>query len=340
MNAAVTQEVPRRKQLLGLLADGGWHSGQRLAEQLHISRAAVWKLINGLRDIGIAIEAQHQGYRLRQAVDLYDEQRLRSLSAEYAARLQQIDCLFVVASTNSHVSQQPVEVAGNAVLCVAELQQAGRGRRGRSWLAPFGESVCMSLGWLFDSMPVNFSSLSLVVGVVLTRVVRAYGVHEAGVKWPNDVLWRGRKLAGVLIEMRGEPDGPAQVVIGIGLNHRLSAASREQLQAQSSAQSLAVCDLYEMLGESCPTRNELVAAFSRELIDCLQQFAYSGFAPFIAEWQSYDVLEKAEVQVLLGEQRVMGIAQGVSLDGSLLLNTPAGIQHFNSGEVSVRAGQG
>ncbi|MGD9841650.1 MAG: biotin--[acetyl-CoA-carboxylase] ligase [Steroidobacteraceae bacterium] len=333
MNAAASQNVPRREQLLALLVDGELHSGERLAERLHITRAAIWKLVHALRDLGVAIDAQHQGYRLLQAVEMYDEQHVRRLCGEHAARLQQVDCLFTSASTNSHVAQNPVTTTGSAVLCVAEFQQAGRGRRGRSWLAPFGEGICMSLGWMFDNLPPNFASLSLVVGVALTRVLRAHGAHEVGVKWPNDLLWHGRKLAGVLIEMRGEPDGQAQVVIGIGLNMHLSTVSREQLRAQQ----VAACDLHEVLGEACPNRNALVAAFTVELLQCLQQFAQTSFDPFMAEWQSYDMLHSAEVQVLLGEQKVLGVAQGVSVDGCLLVNTPVGMQRFNSGEVSLRA---
>ena len=333
MNEPAGQNVSRREQLLALLSDGEMHSGERLASQLNVTRAAVWKLIHGLKNMGIMIEAEHHGYRLPHAIDLFDAARLRELCAGYESRLQQIDCLFEVDSTNTHVTSHPVNQSGDAVLCVAEIQHSGRGRRGRSWVAPFGESICMSLGWLFDSLPPDFSSLSLVVGVALTRVLRAAGAHDIGVKWPNDLFWRGHKLAGVLIEMRGEPDGQAQMVIGIGVNHRLSELSRKQLLEQQ----LLVCDLHEILGEHSPGRNQLVAAITCELMSCLKQFEQSGFMSFMAEWQSYDVLVRSEVQVLQGEQCIVGVAEGVTLDGSLLLNTPHGIRRFNSGEVSLRA---
>lgn len=333
MNAASgTIDIPRREQLLALLTDGALHSGERLAEQLQVTRAAVWKLIHGLRDLGIDIEAYYQGYRLPFAVDMYDTQRLQSLCAAQSTSLQQLHVLFAVDSTNRFVTEHPATASGQAVLCVAELQQAGRGRRGRSWLAQFGESICMSLDWLFETMPPGLSSLSLVVGVALVRVLRRFGAQEVGVKWPNDLLWRGNKLAGVLIEMRGEPDGPAHVVIGVGLNWRLSASSRTRLQAQQ----LAFCDLHEILGEHCPSRNALVAAFTCELQTCLMQFTQAGFADFMDEWQSYNVLHQAEVQVLQGEQRVLGIARGITVDGALLLDTPAGVRQFVSGEVSLR----
>jgi BirA family biotin operon repressor/biotin-[acetyl-CoA-carboxylase] ligase len=328
-----TTDIPRREQLLKLLADGETHSGERLAEQLHITRAAVWKAINALRELGVDIESQHQGYRLPAAVDLYDAARIAAAMHEAHVALQRIDVLFTVDSTNRYVTDHPATQYGQAVLCVTEIQQAGRGRRGRSWVAPFGSGICMSLGWLFDSMPPAFSALSLVVGVALTRALHSMGAHEVGLKWPNDLLWRGRKLAGVLIEMRGEPDGPAHVVIGVGLNLHLPAASKQQLLEQHAE----VTDLREVLGAHMLRRNELVATFTTHLLQVLTVFAREGFAPFVNEWQRYDVLSKAEVNVLQADRTVAGIARGVSEDGSLLVETAQGLQRFVSGEVSLRA---
>lgn len=334
---ANSADTPRREQLLKLLADGETHSGERLAEQLHITRAAVWKAVNALRELNVDIESQHQGYRLPCAVDLYDAERIRAAMPAIALNtLQRIDVLFTVDSTNRFVTDRPATQAGQAVLCVAEIQQSGRGRRGRSWVAPFGSGICMSLGWLFDTLPPTFSALSLVVGVALTRALHSFGAHEIGLKWPNDLLWRGRKLAGVLIEMRGEPDGPAHVVIGIGLNLQLPEASKQILAAQYAQ----VTDLHEILGPQCPTRNELVAAIATQLLQVLPSFAHDGFTPFVDEWQRYDVLRKAEVNVLLGERSIAGVACGVTADGSLLVDTQDGVQRFVSGEVSLRARNG
>ncbi len=326
------RNLHRREQLLALLADGELHSGEWLATQLRVTRAAVWKLIHGLSELGI--EAQHQGYRLPHAVDLYDAQQLQQLCGEKVGCLQQVDCLFEVDSTNSYLSRYPVRVTGQAALCVAEVQQAGRGRRGRTWIAPFGESICMSLGWMFETLPPNFSSLSLVVGVAITRVLRMLGAQDVGVKWPNDLLWQGRKLAGVLIEMRGEPDGQAQIVIGVGINYRFSKATRTAL----AAQQLDVCDLHEILEERIPSRNQLVALITCELVRCLNEFARTGFVSFKSEWIGYDVLNQQAVQVIQSDCRLTGIAHGVTAEGSLLLRTDAGMQAFHSGEVSLRAG--
>jgi BirA family transcriptional regulator, biotin operon repressor / biotin---[acetyl-CoA-carboxylase] ligase len=318
----------RREQLLRLLADGACHSGERLAEQLRITRAAVWKGVNSLRELGVDVVSLHQGYQLPHAVDMYDAD---ALQAEMQGDNVRVQCLFTVDSTNRHVYAQSIEPT-QPVLCVAEIQQAGRGRRGRSWLAPFGSGVCMSLGYAFEAVPPGISALSLVVGVAITRVLRAYGAHEVGLKWPNDIWWRGRKLAGVLIEMRGEPDGAAQVVIGLGLNTRLPEETKQSL----AAEQYPVCDVYDVLGEQAPRRAQLVAAITHELLLCIGEFERQGFAPFHDEWRHYDVLNGVEVAVLNGQQRIEGVAQGASEDGSLLLHTALGVQRFVSGEVSLR----
>ncbi|MGC3982827.1 MAG: bifunctional biotin--[acetyl-CoA-carboxylase] ligase/biotin operon repressor BirA [Steroidobacteraceae bacterium] len=325
-------EAPRREQLLKLLADGQVHSGERLAEQLDITRAAVWKAIQSLRDLGIELESQHQGYCLPMPVDLYDAARIRSELQAQSDYLERINVLFTVDSTNRFVTAQPATLPDRAVLCVAEIQQAGRGRRGRSWVAPFGSGICMSLGWLFDAVPPAFSALTLVVGVALVRALHQFGATEVGLKWPNDLLWRNRKLAGVLIEMRGEPDGPAHVVIGIGMNLHLPDASRQLLAEQQAV----VTDLFEVLGDACPPRNVLVAVFTAQLLQVLRQFSRDGFAPFVNEWQSHDVLRAAEVNVLQGERSIAGVARGITDDGSLLVETAEGLQRFVSGEVSLR----
>lgn len=336
MAAPLPNEAPRREQLLKLLASGECQSGETLAKQLNVTRAAIWKLVSNLKELGVEIQSvQRQGYRLPRAIDLYDVEHIRSyLSVADNANVQRLDTLLTVDSTNQYVSDHPSSVAGQAVVCVAEIQQAGRGRRGRSWLAPFGSGICLSLGWLFDPAPPTFSALSLVVGIAITRVLHQLGAHEVGLKWPNDVLWRGRKLAGVLIEMRGEPEGPAHVVIGIGLNMHIPVEVRAKL---ADTQAALATDLHEVLDLHMPKRNLLVAALTTELLSCLRTFSQYGFAPFITEWLQFDALRGTEVKVMIADRNVYGRAHGVATDGSLLIETSAGMQSFVSGEVSVRA---
>src|SRR5882724_1064305 len=255
----------RRRKLLAMLADGERYSGEQLAKQLRVTRSAVWKLIRNLRDTGIDIQAvAHQGYQLSRPVQLYDEQLIRDAVSERArAVLDRVDALLTVDSTNRYLADVAMAAPGQASVCVAEVQTAARGRRGRSWFAPFGSGVSLSLGWQFEESPPNFSALSLAVGVAVIRALQRLGCSLAQLKWPNDVVSRNKKLAGILIDMRGESSGPARVVIGIGLNLHMPAEARVKLAEQ---QALLVTDLHEATQGRPPERNALVGAMIDELI--------------------------------------------------------------------------
>ncbi|MDY0066198.1 MAG: biotin--[acetyl-CoA-carboxylase] ligase [Steroidobacteraceae bacterium] len=325
----------RRRRLLALMSDGEFHSGELLAKRLRISRAAVWKLMGVLRSMGVEVESvARQGYRLPRAVDLLDkEEILEGLSPAARERLDRLDVLLSVDSTNRYVGDLEPAPAGRAQLCVTELQNAGRGRRGRSWVAPFGSGVCLSLGWQFADAPPNFPALGLAVAVAVVRALGRCGAHEVGLKWPNDLIWRQRKLGGILIEMRGESAGPAHVVIGVGLNMHMPAATRLELAEHQAA---LIADLHEVLQERTPSRNRVIAALADEMISVLETFAVRGFEAFIDEWRALDTLADAPVKVINGAQTLYGVARGVEADGALLVEVDGQLQKFVSGEVSLR----
>jgi BirA family biotin operon repressor/biotin-[acetyl-CoA-carboxylase] ligase len=331
-----TQAQARRQRLLALLADGSFHSGEQLAKRLRISRGGVWKLVGSLRELGIEVQSvPRQGYRLARAVDLFDKTALlQSLSPATRALLDRADVLLTVDSTNRHVTDNVIDMPGHAQICVAEVQNAGRGRRGRSWVAPFGAGVCLSVGWQFLEAPPTFSALSLAVGVAVVKALRRFGAQDVGLKWPNDLTWRGRKLGGILIEMRGESAGPAHVVIGIGLNMQMPSAVRLALAEQQAA---LVTDVHEILRERTPSRNAITSAMVDEVLIVLQVFSSEGFAPFIKEWNGMDTLANAPVKVISGSGTIMGIARGVEVDGALLVDIGGQVRRFVSGEVSLRA---
>lgn len=332
----ISQAQARRQRLLSLLADGSFHSGEQLAKRLRISRSGVWKLIGSLRELGIEVQSvPRQGYRLAHAVDLFDKTALlQSLSPVTRALLDRADVLLTVDSTNRHVTQNPIDTPGHAQICVAEVQNAGRGRRGRSWVAPFGAGVCLSIGWQFMEAPPTFSALSLAVGVAVVKALRRFGAQDVGLKWPNDLTWRARKLGGILIEMRGESAGPSHVVIGIGLNMQMPSVVRLALAEQ---QAVLVTDVHEILRERTPSRNAITAAMVDEVLIMLQVFSSEGFAPFIKEWSGMDTLANAPVKVISGSGTIMGIARGVEVDGALLVDIGGQVRRFVSGEVSLRA---
>lgn len=331
-----SQAQARRLRVLAQLADGEFHSGEELAKRLKISRGGIWKLIHTLETLGIEVESlPRQGYRLPRAVDLLQRKTLlEAMSPPVRDALSRVEVLLTVDSTNRFVCDSPDLIAGRPLLCVAEIQNAGRGRRGRSWVAPFGSGICMSIGWQFQEVPPTFSALSLAVGIATARALHRFGATEVGLKWPNDLVWKGRKLGGILLEMRGESGGPATVVIGIGVNVQMPSTARLALAEQQAA---LIADVHEILRERTPTRNVLVAAITDEIMTMLPVFATSGFEPFRDEWRRLDTLEHAPIKVINGTDTTLGTACGVDADGTLLVDVNGELRRFVSGEVSVRA---
>jgi BirA family transcriptional regulator, biotin operon repressor / biotin---[acetyl-CoA-carboxylase] ligase len=335
-NSKASPTQARRARLLALLATGEFHSGERLAKRLRISRGGIWKLIRSLQAMGVNIESvPRQGYRLPRAVDLLDRNAiLAEMSAEFRERLQPLDVLLTVDSTNRYVAEHTANPPGSTQVCVAEVQNAGRGRRGRTWVAPFGSGICMSMGWQFLEAPPTFSALSLAVGVAAVHAFRRLGIEGVGLKWPNDLIWQQRKLGGILIEMRGESAGPAQVVIGIGINMRMPASVRLQLAEQQAA---LISDVHEIMRDRTPPRNALIAMLAEEVTRMLQTFGTHGFEPFVEEWHKLDTLADAPVRVMSGADTTFGRARGVDVDGTLLVDVDGELRRFASGEVSLRA---
>jgi BirA family transcriptional regulator, biotin operon repressor / biotin---[acetyl-CoA-carboxylase] ligase len=326
----------RRARLLALLATGEFQSGERLAKRLRISRGGIWKLVRSLQAMGVNIESvPRQGYRFPRPVDLLDRNAiLAEMASQTRGLLDPLSVLLTVDSTNRHVAEHAPSPPGSTHVCVAEIQNAGRGRRGRSWIAPFGSGICMSLSWQFLEAPPAFSALSLAVGVAVVRAFRRLGIEGIGLKWPNDLIWQQRKLGGVLIEMRGESAGPAQVVIGIGINMRMPGSVRIMLAEQQAA---LIADVHEIMRDRTPTRNALIAVLVEEVTRMLQTFGEKGFEPFADEWRKLDALAEAPVRVISGSETTFGRARGVDLDGTLLVDVDGELRRFATGEVSLRA---
>jgi BirA family biotin operon repressor/biotin-[acetyl-CoA-carboxylase] ligase len=335
---ARAQAGDRRQRLLALLADGEYQSGECLAQHLSISRGGVWKLIRSLRAMGVEVQSlPRQGYRLPQTVELLDRSAVLAAVAEDVRPLiDRLDVLLSIDSTNLYLSQLAEAAVGRMQVCLAEVQQAGRGRRGRSWIAPFGGGLCISLSWRFLEAPPAFSALGLAVAIAVECALRRFGAEGVGVKWPNDLLWQKRKLAGILIEMRGESGGPAHVVIGIGINVSMPLSARA---AVSAGQGLAISDLSEVLRQHTPPRNQLAGALIDELVRMLRVFGSSGFAPFAEQWRALDVLADSKVKVTSAVETVFGTARGVESDGTLLVEVDGSTRRFSSGDVSLRSNE-
>jgi BirA family biotin operon repressor/biotin-[acetyl-CoA-carboxylase] ligase len=330
--------IPTRQRLLALVADGAQHSGAKLAAELGVSRTAVWKIVAELRELGVPIDSiARRGYHLSAAIELIDAARMREAAATAGWLLPaDIEVLFDVGSTNDYLYAAAVPRPGEPRLVFAEMQRAGRGRRGRTWSAPFGSGLTFSIGWTFAEMPANLSALSLAIGVQVVAGLRRLGVEQVRLKWPNDVVVGHRKLGGLLTQLRSEAGGPAYVVIGLGLNLDLSPSMRDAIALPGAA---PVCDLREVLG-AAPGRNQTAASVAAAMLEGLARFATAGFAPFAAQWQSLDALRDQPVRILQGDAASEGVARGVDGDGALRVERAGRIEKVFSGDVSVRAGNG
>lgn len=324
-----------QRRLLGLLADGLMHSGNELAGQLSVSRAAISKQVQQLEAMGLVVAKQAgRGYQLAQALELLDSAAISAALANEARHtIDAIELLWVTNSTSDHLVQAGPVAPGSARVCLAEYQTGGRGRRGRQWLAPIGSGVCLSVAWTFQSSPGSLSCLGLAAGVGVLRAVRACGLERALLKWPNDVVVDDRKLAGILIDVQGEAGGPLRVVAGIGLNYSLSPAA-EQAVLRSSG--LAPTSMSAGGGDGIAGRNQVAACLINEIVKVLQQFGQSGFEPLLAEWSAADYLRGKQVVVATDDREIVGTAAGLSPDGQMLLDVDGRLQQVVTGDVRVR----
>ena len=331
--------LQRRLALVQALADGAWHSGETIAAAMGVSRTAVWKHAAHLPDWGLELEsAAGQGYRLPRPLSLLDAAVIReALDAPARANVREVQVHAELASTNAHLLAVNTLLPGQFDLCLAEYQTAGRGRRGRTWQSPFAAGLCFSLSWAFSTLPPGLGALSLATGVAVRRTLARFGLAApVQLKWPNDLLLGGRKLGGILLELRAEAGGPAYVVLGIGLNVAVPAATRAAVAAVTAG-GLELADLEGVAqaeGRPLPTRTELAAALASELHAMLLQFTREGFAPFHAEWSGADALAGQHVRWLEGEQERHGVACGIAPDGALQVRTAGGhVQAVYAGEV-------
>lgn len=319
------------RTLLQALADGPV-SGDALARAAGLTRAAVWKRIEALREAGVSIDATTgRGYRLAAPLDLLDADGIRAaLPASARAALGALAIAWSIDSTNSALLREPAAGAGARVL-FAERQTAGRGRRGRSWQSPLGASLLFSVARTFDGGLARLGGLSLVAGLAVASALRTAGFADVGLKWPNDLVVERegglRKLGGLLVEGGGEHAGPVRAVIGIGLNVRLPAPAAAAIDQPWT--DLAT------LGTP-PTRNALAAGLLAHLLPALEAFDRDGFAPFAAQWPAFDVLHDRDVVLHLPDRTEPARVLGLADDGALRVRTADGERAVHAGEVSLR----
>lgn len=321
--------MPHGPELLRILSDGRFHSGEDLGKALGVGRAAVWKRLRALRDTGLEFDSvPGRGYRLAEPLELLvPEIIIGALAAGTRERLGPLEIHYEIDSTNSEWLRRAASLPSGAV-CFAESQRAGRGRRGRDWLSPCARNLYLSVLWRFPRGPETLGGLSLAVGLAVRAALEDAGVPGVTVKWPNDVLYRGSKLAGALIELSGEAGGASCVIVGVGIN-----VSMPREHAAAIAQPWT--DASRAAGTTI-SRNRLAAAVLDRLCAALACFGEHGLAPFLPEWRRHDALHGQPV-TLLGTEASHGIVRGVDVDGALLTEDERGLEsRWLSGDVSLR----
>jgi BirA family biotin operon repressor/biotin-[acetyl-CoA-carboxylase] ligase len=325
--------------LIAALADGRFHNGDELGARFNVTRAGIWKAMQKLEDFGLEVHSvRGKGYRLSEALTLLDANAiLPHLSTANQARMHELEILQVIDSTNAHALRRVQEQtlapgAGQVYACLSEMQTAGKGRRGRQWVSPFGHNLYLSVLREFSSGAGGLEGLSLVIGIALVNALQEWGFPGLGLKWPNDVLCDNRKLAGILIEITGDVAGTCQVVIGIGLNLRLKAESMHAVEQPWI--SLA------QLGFAQQDRNRLFGRILDRVLASLERFQAAGFSAFADDWNRLDVSAGRQVELSSPSGSVLGLGLGVDAGGALLLDTASGVRRFQGGEVTLRAAVG
>ncbi|WLQ13778.1 biotin--[acetyl-CoA-carboxylase] ligase [Hahella aquimaris] len=320
------------EKLVEILSDGEFHSGVELGELLGVTRTAVWKHVSQLAAYGLKVESiKGKGYRLERPLCLLDGVRLRNdIEVRWKGKLREFSVAHSVGSTNAELLASSKDLpVGLYDILLAERQTAGRGRRGRAWVSPFAQNIYMSVA---VRLPGGFSvlnGLSLAIGAAVADAIKAICNIQVSLKWPNDVWYSERKLAGLLLEVQGEQEGPVHVIIGLGVNVLM------ELEAGS-----AIDQPWTALSEACEVkveRNQLCVALVDSILSCLESYKSEGFSGLKGLWDKYDLLKGRKVMVSSGDQCWGGEYIGVSDEGYALVRGEDGlVKSLAGGEITVR----
>ncbi|WP_342654359.1 bifunctional biotin--[acetyl-CoA-carboxylase] ligase/biotin operon repressor BirA [Pseudomonas sp. F3-2] len=313
------------RTLLKLLGDGAFHSGEDLGRVLGVSRSAVWKKLQQVEaELGIEVhKVRGRGYRLAGPLHLLDADEIAN--ADRGA-LWPVRIYDVIDSTNAEAMRLIEAGTQLPLLVLAEQQTAGRGRRGRKWVSPFAENLYYSLAVRIEGGMRQLEGMSLLVGLALVETLRELGVAKAGLKWPNDILVGDRKLAGVLLELTGDPADVCHVIIGVGVNVNMRSAN----EVDQAWTSMAI-ELGRMLD-----RNQVASRLSHNLGLYIARHREEGFDAFRDDWERNHLWQGRGVSLIAGDRVIEGTVLGIKGDGSLRLCVDGEERSFNGGELSLR----
>jgi BirA family biotin operon repressor/biotin-[acetyl-CoA-carboxylase] ligase len=321
------------KQLLDLLEKRGFHSGSDLGRILGVSRVAIQKRVANLRAVGLPVSRiPGRGYSLDSGITLLNKDTILStIDDNNRSLVSHFELLQSVNSTNEHVSGLEIS-PGKAAICITESQVSGRGRRGRTWHSSPYRNLLFSISWCFEAWPDAITGLSLAAGIEIVSKLRAIGVSDLMLKWPNDIVSAQGKIGGILIDVRGEANASCRIDIGLGLNIVMAAKDAKNIDQEWS-------DL-ESLGYKDIDRNKLAATCINAWIELCKNYAETGFAAYKDLWPDYDAYSDATISVSRDQNEFLGRVTGVNDAGALLVKAENGQMHLlTDAETSIRLHQ-
>ncbi len=296
-------------------------------DELDLDHTQLDQFTEWLRSLEIVFETDGHNISIPAGIDLLDSDAIHSLMPNrVAACLDKVEVLTEIDSTNSYLFKKSLSDKPGT-LCLAERQTAGRGRRGRSWVSPFGTNLYMSLLWRMPLGQASIEGLSLAIGVAVVRGLNGEGFTGFKLKWPNDLLLNGGKVAGILIEMKPATKEHVELVVGVGINLNMPETSASKIDQPWQ-------DLSD--GMKSKSRNQLAAAVVSSMVDVLVQYPQAGFAGLKDEWDALDAYYDKPVELHLGPRTMRGLARGVDNAGAIKILIDGGIQCFHGGEISLR----
>ena len=318
-------------QILEMLADGNPLSGEFMGQALGISRMAVSKAIKGLTQRGLEITSNPgRGYQLVSPLQLLDGLTISRQLEKVTGGNFRLEILHEVNSTSDYLLEQAKTRDIHRLICLAERQAGGRGRRQRKWHSSAYRNIILSMGWRFDEGMAGLSGLGIATGISIVRALHEAGYdREIGLKWPNDIVFNDSKLGGLLIDVRGEHDGPCMAILGFGLNLSLSNA-----ELQSIDQPVTTL---EKISSTPPERNKIITEIIHALMNLFESYPETGFTYWQQQWQNYDRLFGRQVNVIKSDTSFAGVAMGIDNLGALQLKDHNDqVASFYSGDVSLR----
>ncbi len=317
-----------REYLIKELASGSFISGQQLGDDLQISRSAISKHIKALSEIGLDIySVPGKGYKLSHSIELLKKNKIINYLNDDNCKAS-IEVHSLIDSTNNYLMRRLPNQLSQGQVCLAEYQSAGRGRRGRCWESPFGTHIYLSMYWQLENGFSSAMGLSLVVALAVSDAIRSVVDIDVQLKWPNDIYIKGAKLAGVLIDLEGQIEGPSHCVIGIGVNLKMPTKSAERIDQNWT-------DL-QTHSKKLINRNMLSAKLIQSLKLRLTKFEENGLSLMIDEWHKQDLYLNKNVSITTGSKTTQGISRGINHQGALLLEVNGKIKIVYGGEVSLR----